>query len=105
MPVPQTRLAASIEETGDQQLNSVQATQRKTAVAVNLLGATPNILDPITFTAGQSVRIKHKLGRLPTEWHVNDVTSGYGSFLRISWDDVYINIQSLNACTARFRVA
>lgn len=105
MPVPATQIAPSVEQTGDQVLNAVQATQQKTATQVNLRGSPPNILDPITFTAGQQIRISHKLQRIPTEWTWTDVTGGYGAFERISWDDVYITVQSQNACTARFKVA
>lgn len=105
MPVPTTQLANATEQTGDSVLNSIQSTQQRTAAAVNSRGAPPNVLEPVTFTAGGQVKMSHKLQRLPTEWDAIDVTGGYGKFQRVSWDDVYITIQSEDACTAVFRVA
>lgn len=105
MAVPSTQLGYSNENTGDAQQNSIQSTQRKTQQYANSLGATPADLDAVTFTAGQQIRISHKLGRVPTEWWPRDVMGGYGSFQRISWDATYITIKSLNACTATFRIA
>ena len=105
MTVPVTRLPAAIEQTSDRQTLAMQATQRKTAQAVNGRGAPPNLLGPIKFTAGQVQKIQHKLQRQPLEWTITDVTGGYGVFQRTAWDASTISIQSQNACTIMLRVA
>ena len=104
--VPTTQLSNSFEYTGDVTQNAIQEELRKTKVAVNGRGSSPNVLEPITFTAGQQIRIAHKLGRKPLEWSVKDVSGGYGSFQRVGEaDESFIVIQSQNACTAVFQVA
>ena len=105
MTVPVTRLPPAIEQTQDRQTLAMQATQQKTAKAVNNRGAPPNVLAPVTFTAGQVIKILHKLQRQPTEWSVLDVSGGYGAFQRTAWDAASITIQSQNACTIVLRVA
>lgn len=105
MTVPVTRLPQAIEQTDDRQTLAMQATQRRTQLAVNQRGAPPNILGPFTFTIGQVQAIQHKLARQPTEWAVIDVTGGYGLFQRTAWDVNTISIQSSNACTIMLRVA
>lgn len=105
MTVPVTRLASSIEQTDDQQTISMQATQQRTAAAVNGRGAPANVLGPFTMVAGTPLKILHKLARMPTEWSIMDVTGGYGSFQRIAWDKNTITLQALNACTIMLRVA
>lgn len=105
MTIPVTRLSSSIEQTDDQQTISIQATQQRTASAVNSRGAPPNILGPVVFTASAQIKINHMLGRTPTEWYVIDVTVGYGVFRRVAWDQNTITIQANNACTIMLRVA
>lgn len=102
--VPVTRLPQAIEQVDDRQQLAIQATQRRTQVALNARGAAPNILGPFTFTIGQAIKIQHKLGRQPTEWTVTDVAGGYGVFQRTAWDASTITIQSSNACTIMLRV-
>lgn len=105
MTIPVTRLSSTTEQTNDQQTLSIQATQQRTASAVNSLGAPPNVLGPFTFTAGQTLKIVHKLARMPTEWATLDVTGGYGSFQRMAWDAATVSLKSQNACTIMLRVA
>lgn len=104
MTVPVTRLPQAIEQVDDRQQLAIQATQRRTQVALNQRGSPPNILGPFTFTAGGSQAIQHKLARQPTEWTVIDVTGGYGVFQRTAWDTSTITIQSQNACKIMLRV-
>jgi hypothetical protein len=59
----------------------------------------------VTFGAGESVSIAHKLGHVPKRWTVEDVSGGLGMFYRESWDDRFIVIVSMNACTALIRCA
>jgi len=105
MAIPVTKLPPAVEHTGDRQTQTMQVIQRRTQDAVNARGAPPNLLNPVTFTAAQQIRIPHKLARTPIEWDVVDVIGGYGVFQRISWDASFITIQSQNACTATFRVS
>ena len=100
-----TALPDGREVTGDRQLEAIQSRIRRIETTVNARGAEPVTTDAVTFTAGGSVVINHKLARVPLEWSVSDVVDGYGSFQRITWTAATITIQSANACTARFRVA
>lgn len=93
----------SVEQTQDPQTMAIQEVLRQAQIAVNGRGNPPQSSDAVTFTAGQILEIAHLLGRQPVEWSVVDVTGGYGSFQRISWDDRFIVIQSQNACTANFK--
>lgn len=93
------------EHTGDRQTQAMQAATDRIRVGVNARGGTPVTTPDLTFTAGETKVIDHRLGRQPTEWSAADVTAGYGSFQRTAWDSKTITIQSQNACTARFRVA
>lgn len=103
--LPQTRLPPATEQTGDRQTNAIQATLRRAQMALNARGAMPVTTAAITFAAGQSITIDHKLGRTPIEWSVSDVITGYGSFRRTQWSTINITIQSQNACTAVFKFA
>ncbi len=58
---------------------------------------------PIPFTAGQSIVIKHNLGRIPTEYAVVWNTGGYNGTLVTAWDKSTVTIQSQAACTLTFR--
>lgn len=100
-----TALADGREVTGDRQLDAIQTRLRRVEASVNARGAEPVTTDPVTFTAGGSQVIDHKLGRFPLEWSVSDVVDGYGGFQRITWTATTITIQSVFACTARFKVA
>lgn len=105
MTIPVTTLSSSIEQTDDQQSISIQATQQRTATAVNNRGAPPNILGPISMPASTAVKINHKLGRIPTEWYVTDVTGNYGVFFRMAWDASTITLRANNTCVIMLRVA
>ncbi len=99
------RIPFAIEQTGDRQTMAMQQAAKRVAVGLDRRGAPPLVTGVFTFTAGASVVINHGLGRVPTEWAVTDVVDGYPSFKRTSWDARTIVLQSLNACSARFRVA
>jgi len=105
MSIPQTRLPPDFERTQERPIDRIQDIARRTAVAVNQIGPPPLGLGPVTFTAGQELKLNHKLARVPEEWWPVDVTDGYGSFRRMSWDSKTITIKSQNACTATFKVA
>lgn len=84
------------------------AIQTKNAEVISRLSNVPYAAstprEPVTFTAGGTQTIAHQLGHVPTRWTAEDVTGGYGGFQRVSWDDRFIVIQSVFACTAVFRV-
>ena len=105
MAVAVTQLPPQIEQTNDRQTLRMQTIQRKTQKVLNARGGPPVVLGPLTFTAGQTQTILHKLGYQPVEWAVIDVTGGYGVFQRTKWDVNGITIQSQNACTIMLRVA
>jgi hypothetical protein len=105
MALVRTQLAPSIQQTGERQSLAVQETLRQAQNAINNQGAPGVTLDPVSFTAFATHAIKHKLGRVPSSWVVVDVTNGFGSFQRISWDDSIIEIQCDVSCVATFRVA
>lgn len=105
MTVPATQLPPQVEQTDDRQTLAMQAIARKTARAVNAQGAPSNLLGPFRFTAGQTIKITHKLARQPIEWRIVDVAGGYGVFQRTAWNTSTISIQSQNACTIMLRVS
>ena len=105
MSIPRTQLPPDFERTLERPIDRIQDISRRTAVAVNQMGAPPLGLGPVAFTAGQILKLEHKLGRQPENWWPVDVTVGYGSFRRTDWNDKFIYIQSENACTATFKVS
>lgn len=103
--LPVTRGAPPGEYLADRPQDAVQAKLAAVQTTLDNRGPPPVTVGPITFTAGQSVTINHKLQRQPVEWCAIDVVTGYGSFRRTAWDRLSVTIQSQNACTAYFRIA
>lgn len=99
-------VAPRLEYMGDAAAHRAQALAIEQArVTRNApIGASGTVVTA-TFTAGQTLSLAHKLGRVPRAWVLLDVSGGYGSFQRTAWDSKTITIQSQNGCTAAWWVS
>lgn len=107
--IPRSRVTPDSVFSGNRIGEVAQRAARQAAGVANVNPwANSVVLQPVTFTAGQTRKLAHGLplasGSTPARWAVDDVRNGYGSFQRNAWDDVFITITSEHACTVTFRV-
>jgi hypothetical protein len=51
--------------------------------------------------AGNEVVLEHKLGRVPSGWYVIDLTDGWPTYYRVSWDDRRLVLRNNGPVTVR----
>lgn len=104
MSLPRTQQAPVIRQSPDRILNDAQ---RDSNVIRRSVNAVPDVnsakMAAVTFAAGGTQRIQHRLGRVPTEFRAVWITGGYGAFFIVSADNAFVVMQSQNVCTATFR--